>query len=148
MSHIHWVNAPKELGRKERSGRSGILRFSPDGTFTLVYDEIIQQEGFPEQASEGDPWTIYRGTWQQRGADIEVTYSLRYADIRVEGAEGKTACPPPSETKVLRWRGGRLMLEKTVYQRSVELEPSVNKTFPLHTDLPPIDCAIHPGNQK
>jgi hypothetical protein len=143
FSKIQWVNAPKELGRSERSGNSGILRFYPDGTFTFVYDAIIQQEG-AEYASEGDPWTIYQGTWRFRGHDIAVTYSLIYRDIHWARAGQAPDEKSKVVTKELFWRGGRLIFDHETYQRSPKLTASFDKVFSQPPHVPPLNSVGPP----
>jgi hypothetical protein len=136
---INWENAPKDLGYKERAGNGGILRFSPDGSFTLIYT-VIYQRGRYEQPSQGDAWTIYQGAWKQTASDIEISYSMIYRDIRVFDTSGKEKCPPPLESSKLKYRGHELKFDNVVYIRSPKLEPGVNKTFHTNPQLPPFKC--------
>jgi hypothetical protein len=112
QKHIRWIDAPKDLGYKERGGNSGILRFSEDGSFTLVYT-VIYQRPRSENPSQGDSWTIYFGHWKRLGDVIEVTYSIKYRDIPMVGRDGHEICasngkeayPLAREENGLRRRG-------------------------------------------
>jgi hypothetical protein len=139
QKHIDWVKALKDIGYKQRAGSSGILRFSRDGSFTLIYTVIYQSPHY-ESLSQGDSWTIYFGTWKQNGDFIDVTYSLKYQDISVVGSDGKEICPPASETKQIRIRGRNLGFEDVVYIRSPRLEIGVNKTFSVPPGVPEFVC--------
>ena len=139
QKNIKWANAPKELGYKERAGNSGILRFSSDGSFTLIYAVIIQTQKF-ENPSQGDAWTIYFGKWKRQGNIVDVAYSMIYRDIRLMSKDGKEVCPPSQETKQIRMRGNELIFDGVTYIRSLRLEAGVNKTFSLPPQLPPFQC--------
>ena len=139
QQNIEWVNAPKDLGYKERAGNSGILRFSPDGSFTLIYTTIYQRDLY-ENPSQGDAWTIYFGKWKRNGNLIDVSYAMVYRDIRKLDQNGKEICSPSLETKRLQLSRSRIVFDGNVYIRSPRLEAGVNKMFSNPPALPEFRC--------
>jgi len=121
QTKIDWVHAPKEIG-KEKTGNAGIMRFGADGSFVLVYASVIVKAGFPEVMSQGDPWTIYRGTWKTSTDGIHLSYSLLYRDIPCEKC-------PSVQTVILKRKGKRVVLQGIAYQPEPALAPSFEATF-------------------
>ncbi len=144
LAKMRWVNAPKGLP-KEKTGNTVVLRFAPGGAFALIQGSIIQQQhGFQEHLSQGDPWTIYTGTWKRDGQWVTVTYTLLYRDIEFTGRDGMRPCDPPRTAAVVL-QGNSLVFDGERYEFNPRLEKSVNDTFSPRPGLPKSQCGAGKG---
>jgi hypothetical protein len=101
----------------ERLAEVGLLYFSPNNQFALVYGTVIQR-ATSETLSQGDGRVIYLGTWKFDGSAVRVEYRLVSRTVPEEGEK----LPGPVEEKTLRWRGGILLFDKTMFKRDKRLD--------------------------
>jgi len=117
QTNVKWKKPPAELALKQRYSEAGVLYFSPDQRFILLYGTVYQGPK-SEEVSQGDGRVTYLGTWKLTGIVVHVEYRLVSRTVAKEGE----MLPGPVRSEDIQVRGNTILFQKDRFGRAEKLD--------------------------
>ena len=117
-SQLQWNSPPAELSYlHEHYAEAGILFFTLDHQFLLVYGTVLRQPN-RDALSQGDGRVVYAGTWTGNASSLQVRYRMIERTVRREDEQ----IPGPLLSRDLQMAGNNLLFEGKRFTRDASLD--------------------------